>query len=198
MDRTSYRLSLSALSALAALMGPVIFLEDRFRLGYLLGGLAAALLTWLFLTVAIAMEPYLPPVVLAIIGAGSAVFSWMTISLVTVFDIIPHILREGLALFDPVWILGGLAPLVILAAGLWRGLRENTGVLPSLASALHRFSLPLLGTQISVGLLDLPKQYRWLFLFTGVMFLVLDELGIGVTRRAAVQPLAAAPRDKAT
>lgn len=198
MDRTSYRLSLSAVSALAALVGPVIFLEDRFRIGYLLGGLAAALLTWLFVTVAIAMEPYLPTVVLAIIGAGSAVFSWMTISLVAVFDIIPHILQNGLALFDPVWILGGLAPVVILATGLWRGLRESTGVLPALASALHRFSLPLLGTQITVGLLDLPKQYRWLFLFTGVMFLVLDELAIGVTKATVQRPLAPAPRDKAT
>lgn len=179
MTRTYYRLSLSAVCALAALTGPVVFLEDRFRLGYLLGGFGSALLTWALLAFVITMEPGVPPVFLGIAGAGAAVFSWMKISLVTVFAVVPHIFRDGIARFDPVWVLGGLSPLVILGVAWARSGRDSTSVWQRLLSALFRFSLPLYGVVLTVQMLDLAKQYRWLALFTGVMFLVLDALGTG-------------------
>ena len=179
MTRMYYRLSLSAICALAAFAGPIIFLEDRARVGYLLGGLAAAFLTWFSLWVIMAAEPHLHSGLQLIVGAGAAVFSWATISLVAVFDVIPHLFQFGLARFDPVWILGGLSPAVILGVAWWRAARDGTVVWQALSSALMRFSLPLLVLTLASRMLSLPKQYRWLFLFDGVMFLVLDALGTG-------------------
>jgi len=179
VTRVYYRLSLSALCALAAFAGPIIFLEDRARVGYLLGGLAAALLTWFFLWVVMVAEPHLHPGLQLIVGAGAAVFSWATISLVAVFDVIPHALRFGVARFDPVWMLGGLSPVVILGVAWWRAARDGTVVWQALSSALMRFSAPLLAVTWISAMLSLPKQYGWLFLFDGVMFLVLDALGTG-------------------
>lgn len=179
VTRVYYRLSLSAVCALAAFAGPIIFLEDRARVGYLLGGLAAAFITWLSLWATIATEPHMQPGLQLIVGAGAAVFSWATISLVAVFDIIPHVFQFGLTRFDPVWILGGLSPVVILGVAWWRASRDRTVVWQALSSALLRFSLPLLALTLVSSMLSLPKQYRWLFLFDGVMFLVLDALGTG-------------------
>ncbi len=179
MTRTYYRLSLSAVCAFAALAGPVIFLEDRLRVGYLIGGLAAALLTWGLLWVVMAMEPHLSTVLLGVAGASAAVFSWMRISMVTVFAVIPHVLQAGLSRFDPVWLMGGLAPLVIVAVAWWRAGHDSTPLGRALLSGLFRFSGPLLGLTLAVKALGLAKQYVWLSLFTGVMFLVLDGLGAG-------------------
>lgn len=179
MTRAYYRLALSAACALAALAGPVIFLEDRPRIGYLAGGLGAALCAWLFLSLAIQVEQSLPPLVLGVLGAGAGVFSWVTVSLVAVFEVIPHVLQAGPARFDPVWILGGLSPVVILGVAWWRAARKSEEVWHALTSALFRFSVPLLAVQLAAKLLALPKQYWWLALFTGVMFLVLDALGDG-------------------
>jgi hypothetical protein len=180
VTRMYYRLSLAAICALAAMAGPVWFLEDRPRVGYLLGGLTAALLTWAFLAAAIALEPGLQPWMQGVLGAGAAVLSWAAISLVAVFDIIPHLLEHGLSRFDPVWIMGGvLAPLAIVAVALWRASRLGTPLLNAMFSTLFRYSVPLFALQLLVGFLPLAKQYRWLFLFSGVMFLVLDALGAG-------------------
>jgi hypothetical protein len=176
MTRTTYRLALTALCATAAFVGPIIFLEDRPKATYLLGGVGAALLTWLFHRVAALAELQLRPELQAILGAGSAVFSWLTVSLVAIFKVIPHALQRGPALFDPVWILGGLAPLAFLAVGGWRSIRQGGEVWNRLIAALFRFSVPLFALQITVDLLPLPKQFRWLALFTGMMFLVLDSL----------------------
>lgn len=176
VTRTTYRLVLTVLCAVAAFVGPITFLEDRPKATYLLGGVGAALLTWLFHRVAVLAEPQLNPGLQAILAAGAAVFSWLTVSLVAIFKVIPHALQSGLALFDPVWILGGLAPLAILAVGGWRSIRLGGEVWSRLVSALFRFSAPLFGLQIMVELLPLPKQFRWLALFTGMMFLVLDSL----------------------
>lgn len=179
MTRAYYRLCLVALCSLAALAGPVVFLQDRWRLGYLLGGFGAALLTWAFLLVTIAVESKLHYGLQGIIGAGAGVLSWATISFVAIFDIIPHLLREGWALFDPVWLMAGFSPLIIPVVVAWR-VRQGRGTIPEiLGSTLFRFSVPLLLVQLVSQWLGLPKQYRWLFLFTGVMFLVLDMLGVG-------------------
>ncbi|HLN61351.1 MAG TPA: hypothetical protein VK464_07315 [Symbiobacteriaceae bacterium] len=180
MTRVYYRLSLAAVCALAAFGGPIWFLEDRPRPGYLAGGLAAALLTWAILALAMAAEPNLQPWLQGAVGLGAAVLSWATISLVAVFDVIPHAMRYGLSRFDPVWIAaGGLAPLVILGVAAWRVGRDRLPVWHTLLSTLFRYSVPLLGLHLTVRFLPLPKQYRWLFLFTGVMFLVLDAIGSG-------------------
>ncbi len=176
MSRTTYRLILTVLCAAAAFVGPIVFLEDRPKATYLLGGVGAALLTWLFQRVTVLVERELQPGLQAILAAGSAVFSWLTVTLVAIFKVIPHALQSGLALFDPVWVLGGLAPLVFLAVGSWRSIRQGGEVWHRLVSALFRFSVPLLALQILVGMLPLPKQFRWLALFTGMMFLVLDAL----------------------
>lgn len=176
MTRTTYRLVLTLLCAAAAFVGPIVFLEDRPKATYLLGGVGAALLTWLFHRAAVLAEPHLRPGLEAILAAGAAVFSWLTVTLVALFKVIPHALQHGLALFDPVWILGGLAPLAYLAVGGWRLIRQGGDVWSRLVSALFRFSAPLAGLQITVELLPLPKQFRWLALFTGMMFLVLDSL----------------------
>lgn len=180
MTRIYYRLSLSAVCALAAYGAPVWFLEDRARVGYLLGGLGAALLAWLFLVGAIAAEPRLPAVMQGAVGAGLGALSWGTISLVAVFSVVPHALQHGLARFDPVWVMAGLSPLAVPAVA-WRRVRRGRGegFWPTLASSLFRFSVPLFGLDLTARLLGLPKQYPWLFLFTGVMFLVLDGLGTG-------------------
>lgn len=157
----------------------MLFLEDRLRAGYLLGGLAAALLTWAFLAFTMVAEGRLTPVLQGVMGLGAGVLSWAPISLVAVFDVIPHILRYGLSRFDPVWILGGLSPGVTLGVAWWRTSRGKIPVWHALVSALLRFSMPLFGIQLVIRAVGLPKQYRWIFLFTGVMFLVLDALGAG-------------------
>jgi hypothetical protein len=155
-------------------------MEDRPRLGYLLGGLAAALLTWAFLAAAIAMESGLQPWMQGVLGAGAAVLSWTTISLVALFDVIPHALEHGLARFDPVWVMGGLlAPLSIIGVALWRAFLQRTPLPAAFFSTLFRYSVPLFALELLVRFLPLAKQYIWLFLFTGVMFLVLDGLGAG-------------------
>lgn len=180
MTRIYYRLSLSAICALAAYGAPIWFLEDRPRVGYLLGGLGAALLAWLFLVVAIAAESRLSPLLQGAVGAGLGVLSWGTISLVAVFSVMPHALVYGLARFDPVWVMAGLSPLAIPAVAWWRvRRRRGDGLGHALLSCLFRFSVPLFGLDLVARLLGLPKQYPWLFLFTGVMFLVLDGLGTG-------------------
>jgi len=179
LTRTYYRLSLSALCALAAGGGPVLFLEDRLRSGYVWGGLVSALLTWVALQLVIALERYVAPELQGILGAGAAYFSWAIVTLVAVFDIIPHIYHKGLARFDPVWIMGGLAPLVTLPVAAWRHKREGIGFWPAFCSALFRFSAPLWVVQRLTYVVTLPKQYHWLAVFTGMMFLVLDGLGVG-------------------
>jgi len=176
VTRTTYRLVLTTLCAVAALTGPIVFLEDRAKATYMLGGVGAALLTWLFYQVAVLAEPQLQTGLQVILAAGSAVFSWLTVTLVAIFKVIPHALQSGLALFDPVWILGGLAPLVFLAMGVLRSVRQGEEIWKRLAAALFRFSIPLFCLQVTVELLPLPKQFRWLALFTGMMFLVLDSL----------------------
>lgn len=176
MDRANYRLALVTACMLAAWVGPVIFLAERLRTDYLFGGLAAALLTWAFLWICTSAEPKLSAWMLAVMGAGGAVLSWVTISLVTLFEVVPQVLERGLERFDPVWFMGGLAPLIIPAVALWQVWR-GAALWHSLATALYRFSVPLFGLQVTVQVLGLPKQFRWLFLFTGVMFLVLDGLG---------------------
>jgi len=70
-------------------------------------------------------------------------------------------------------------PVVILGVAWWRAARDGTVVWQALSSALMRFSAPLLAVTWISAMLSLPKQYGWLFLFDGVMFLVLDALGTG-------------------
>ncbi|MGE5674419.1 MAG: hypothetical protein ACM3XM_11090, partial [Mycobacterium leprae] len=153
--------------------------EDRLRVGYLVGGLAAALLAWAYLSLAMAVEDHLRLEVKGVLGAAAALLSWSTIALVALFDIIPHTARHGLARFDPVWLLGGFSPLVILVVTWWFIANRERNLIEGLIAALFRFSVPLCGLILTAKLLGLPKQYRWLFLFTGVMFLVLDGLGTG-------------------
>lgn len=179
MTRIYYRLCVTALCALAALVGPRIFVWEPFRLGFLLGGLAAALLTWLFLVGALAVEPTLKPLVLGILGAGAAVLSWMRVTMVAVFDRIPLMLAHGWKPFDPVWVLGGFSPVLVLFVAWWIARSSGESLLDSLYTALYRFSVPLAMLQVVTRVLDLPKQYHSLFLFTGIMFVLLDGLGTG-------------------
>ncbi|BAD41856.1 hypothetical protein STH2873 [Symbiobacterium thermophilum IAM 14863] len=153
-------------------------LRYPYHLPYFGGGLVAALLAWGFLQMAVLLEPEVKPGVQFIVGAGFAVVSWAHISVVACLTIIPQVVRAGRLLdtFDPIWILGGLSPLVVPAAAV--ALRiAGRPLLPSLAAALFRFSVPLGFLSLIPRWLHLPKQFRWLFLFTGVMFLVLDGLG---------------------
>lgn len=179
MTRTYYRLSLVAICALAACFGPVYFLEDRVKGAYLAGGLVAALAAWGLLLLAMAGEARISPNMQATLGGGAAAVSWAIISLVATLDVIPHAVSHGLARFDPVWIMGGLAPMVILGVAWWRRARERLPYWHGVASGLFRFSVPLFGLELMAQIGRLPKQFRWLFLFTGVMFLVLDGLGTG-------------------
>lgn len=178
MTRTHYRLALSLICSLAALVGPVVFLEDRLRLGYWGGGFVAALLAWAFLAGVVAIEPRLSPGLQGVIGTGAAALSWVSISLVTLFDVIPHIARHGLGRFDPVWLMAGFAPLVVGGTALWLSVRRGVPLWRGVLSGLYRFSTPLFGLVLVTRVFNLPKQFRWLYLFTGVMFLVLDGLGL--------------------
>lgn len=181
MARIYYRLVLTVLCALAAYITPVHTLLYPYHLPYFAGGLIASLLAWTLLALVIELEPNVKPEVQFIVGAGLSIISWAHISFVALFNILPAILRAGhlLDTFDPVWILGGLSPLVIPAVAFL--LHRTTGRPPlaALASALFRFSTPLAFLSLIPAWIGLPKQFRWLFLFTGVMFLVLDGLGIG-------------------
>lgn len=186
--RTYYGLVLSVLCALGAWVGPVLFLEDRWRASYLAGGLGAALLSWAFLAAAVSLQGRLHEGLLAIMGAGAAVLSWAPIALVAFFDVLPHIADEGLARFDPVWLFGGFAPVMVGGICLWRAVRHRLPLQEALTSALFRFSVPLFGLELFTQTLSLPKQFRWLFLFTGVLYLVLDTLSAGAGLSLLLRP----------
>lgn len=181
MTRTYYRLVLTVLCALAAYCVPVPTLRYPYDLGYFAGGLGASLLAWAFLAVVLALEPEVNPGLQVILGTGAAVISWGRISFVATFEIIPLVVRLGHLNhpFDPIWILGGASPLVIPVVAAWIAYTAGKPLGQGMASALWRFSVPL-GLLILVPRwLRLPEQFLWLFLFTGVMFLVLDGLGTG-------------------
>lgn len=180
--RTYYRLSLTILCALAAYVGPVLFLRYPYNLGFFAGGLAAAFIAWGLLVAVIAIEPDVDPGVQFILGAGAGVLSWAYPSFVAAFHVLPLIVQNGWRLndiFDPVWLMGGFSPLLVLLIAGW--ISHTTGKLlwHAVASALFRFSIPLAVLVLLPRVIGLPRQYRWLFLFTGVMFLILDGLGIG-------------------
>lgn len=181
MARVYYRLVLTVLCALAAYITPVHTLRYPYHLPYFAGGLVAALLAWSFLGLAILLEPEVKPGVQFIVGAGFAVISWAHVSMVSVLHIIPQVIRAGRLLdtFDPIWILAGLSPLMVPAAAVVLRLTGRP-FLPALAAALFRFSVPLGFLSLIPRWLNMPRQFRWLFLFTGVMFLVLDGLGFTV------------------
>ncbi|MFZ5825726.1 MAG: hypothetical protein ACOY94_15625 [Bacillota bacterium] len=179
--RTYYRLSLTVLCALAAYITPVPTLRYPYDLGYFVGGLAAALLAWALLALLMAVEPGVHPGLQLILGAGAGV-TWAYTSIVALFHVLPLIIRNGWQLndtFDPIWLLGGLSPLVVPVVAGWVTRMTGKPFGQALASALFRFSVPLAFLVLLPGWLGLPKQFRWLFLFTGVMFLVLDGLGTG-------------------
>ncbi|MFS8640768.1 MAG: hypothetical protein LOD90_08170 [Symbiobacteriaceae bacterium] len=190
MARVYYRLILTVLCALAAYVTPAYTLKYPYHLPYFGGGLVAALLAWSFLRMAILLEPEVKPGIQFIVGAGFAVVSWAHISMVAVLIILPQVIRAGRLLdtFDPIWILGGLSPLCVPAAAVALRLLGRP-FLPSLASAFFRFSVPLGFLSLIPRWLHLPKQFRWLFLFTGVMFLVLDGLGYDFRPRRRGEPL---------
>ncbi|HWI52242.1 MAG TPA: hypothetical protein VNT01_08870 [Symbiobacteriaceae bacterium] len=175
--RTYYRPTLTLICTLAAFAGPIIFLEDRARLGYLAGGLVASLLTWALLAGALAIADTIPNWLQGVAGVGAALLSWAPISLVAVFDVIPHLASHGFNRFDPVWIGGGVAsPLVVVGIALWRAERGWNGLTDAIMKAIFRYSVPLLGLALLARVPHLPKQYPWLFLFTGALFLTLDTL----------------------
>lgn len=182
MIRTYYRLSLTVACALAAYIGPVIFLRYPYDLSYFAGGLAAAFIAWALLVTMIATEPGLDPGLQFILGAGVGVFTWAYVSAVAIFQIIPLIVENGWRLndiFDPVWLMGGFSPLVVPAVAGWFSRTSGKPFWQTLSSALFRFSIPLAVLLLLPGWMGFPKQFRWLFLFTGIMFLVLDGLGTG-------------------
>jgi len=179
--RLYYRLSLTVVCALAAYIAPVFTLRYPYHLPYFVGGLIAALLAWLFLAGVMSVEGSVHPGLQFILGAGAWAFSWSHVSFVALFHILPAIIREGRLLdtFDPIWLLGGFSPLVIPAVALWMTRTGGRPIWQTLSTALFRFSIPLALLVLIPRFLGLPKQFRWLFLFTGVMFLVLDGLGSG-------------------
>lgn len=127
------------------------------------------------------MERELDPGLQLIIGAGAGVFTWAYVSFVTLFQILPLIIETGRLndTFDPIWLLGGFSPLAVPVIGLVIHRETGKRLWESVASALFRFSVPLLVLVLLPRWFGLPKQFRWVFLFTGVMFLVLDGLGTG-------------------
>ncbi len=182
MTRTYYRLVLTVLCALAAYVGPVVFLKYPYRFGYFVGGLIASLLAWGLLMAVISTEQNLPARLQFVLGAGAGVFTWSRTSLVAVFHILPLIARNGWRLndtFDPVWLMGGLAPLVVPVVALLLSHTTNRPFWQTFSSALFRYSIPLAILQLLPRWIGLPRQFTWIFLFTGVMFLVLDGLGTG-------------------
>lgn len=181
MARLYYRLTLTVLCALAAYIAPVFTLRYPYHLPYFVGGLIAALLAWFFLAAVTLVESSVHPGLRFILGAGAWAFSWSHVSFVALFHILPAIIRNGglLDTFDPIWLLGGFSPLVIPAVALWMTRTGGVPLWQTLATALFRFSMPLAFLVLIPRFLGLPKQFRWLFLFTGVMFLVLDFLGSG-------------------
>lgn len=178
------RVAITTACALAAFVGPIIFLEDRPKLGYLLGGLAAALLARYLLVGMIALEHHIPTWLRGVLGSGAALLSWAPISLVALFDVIPNMATNGFNRFDPVWIAGGVvAPVVILGFSIATALGHRLNLTTVVMTALYRYSFPLLGLRLLARIPGLPKQYPWLFLFTGAMFLTLDILVHGVEPR---------------
>lgn len=183
MIRTYYRLVLTVLCALAAYITPVPTLKYPYDLGYFAGGLAAALLTWALLVAVIALEPEVHPGLQFILGAGAGVITWAQTTVVSIFEVIPYYIEFGALkdTFDPIWLLSGASPLAVLVIALWVCRTVAKPFWEALFSALFRFSIPLALLQLIPKWLGLPKQFRWLFLFTGVMFLLLDGLGTGRT-----------------
>lgn len=179
--KTYYRAAITIICALSAFGGPILFLEDRPKLGYLAAGLVAAVMARWLLVGMINLEHHLPMWLRGVLGACAAVLSWAPISLVAVFGVIPHWATSGFNRFDPVWIAGGvLAPATILGAAVWRAARKRLISLDVVMTALYRYSIPLLGLDTLARITDMPKQYPWLILFTGAMFLTLDILVHGV------------------
>lgn len=181
MTRTYYRLVLTVLCALAAYITPVPALRYPYDLGYFAGGLAAAFLAWAFLVALISMEPGVQPHLQLVLGAGAAVFSWGHATLVALFQIFPLIIQAGRLndTFDPIWLLGGFSPLTVPFVAVFMARAGRRPYWQALATALYRYSIPLAILVMLPRLLGLPRQFRWIFLFTGVMFLVLDGLGTG-------------------
>lgn len=179
MTRRHYRLMLTGLCALAAGFGPVIFLEDRLRAGYLMGGLAAAFLCWGLLLLTHSAEERLSTGAQVVMGMGAAFLSWVPVSLVAIFDIIPHMFCGAFNPFDPVWVMGGFSPLAVPAAACWQWATGHMPLWEAVVAGLFRFSVPLFSLRLAALLVGLPEKYGWLFMFTGVMFLILDGLGFG-------------------
>ena len=175
--KTYYRLAMTIVCTLAAYVGPIVFLEDRPKPGYLLGGVVACLLTWALLVATERTEENIPVWLRGILGAGAGLLSWAPISLVAIFDVIPHMATNGFNRFDPVWIGGGVVgPMLIAAIAVWRAARAHTNLLDGLMAANYRYSIPLVGVDLIARMPNLPKQYPWLFLFSGAAFLTLDAL----------------------
>jgi len=182
MSRTYYRLVLTVLCALAAYIGPVVFLRYPYRFGYFAGGLIASLLAWGLLVAVIAAEPDLPPRLQFVLGAGAGVFTWSRTSIVALFEVLPLISRNGWRLndtFDPVWLMSGFSPLMVPVVALVVSRHTYRPLWQTFSSALFRYSIPLAILQLLPRWFGLPRQFTWIFLFTGVMFLVLDGLGTG-------------------
>ncbi|MDF2627371.1 MAG: hypothetical protein K0R39_1202 [Symbiobacteriaceae bacterium] len=180
--RNYIRVGLVLLCSLAAFVSPIFFLEDRPKVGYLIGGLVAAVLARQLLVWMIDVEHHLPTWLRGALGAAAGALSWAPITLVAVFDVIPNMAEKGFNRFDPVWISGGVAaPLAILAIAVWHAYRLRLSLPDVVMTALYRYSFPLLGLDLLARIPSgLPKQYPWLFLFTGALFLTLDIFIHGV------------------
>ncbi|HYF92807.1 MAG TPA: hypothetical protein VD969_11240 [Symbiobacteriaceae bacterium] len=175
--KTYLRLAFTILCTVAAFIGPIIFLEDRPKPGYLLGGLAACLATWALLSATMSTEERVPVFLRGVLGACAGLLSWAPISLVAVFDVIPHMAENGFNRFDPVWIGGGvIGPLLIAAVAAARAVNANANVFDALMAANYRYSIPLVGVDLIARIPNFPKQYPWLFLFTGAAFLTMDAM----------------------
>lgn len=169
-------LILILLCGLSGYLGPVVFLGQSPNLSYLGTGLIAGAGTGVFLLLTEMTSPHVPAELQALVGAGAAVFTWLPVLLIGVFQIIPHLMYGGFVPFDVVWLGSGLAPLVVLAVAILAAPGPLLGQerVQTLMQTLFRYSLPLLGVQVAARVLAPDKQHRWLVLFAGMLFLTLE------------------------
>jgi hypothetical protein len=172
----SRKVALAAFCGAAGFLGPALFLEQPLQVSYLLTALLAAAGTGLLSGAVLRALPNVPPGIQGILGGGAAVFTWAPLTLVALFQILPHLLEGGYNPFDLVWLGVGLGPPAVLALTflLARGPLLGGERLRALMEALFLISLPLLAVHAASRLLAPTRQERWLALFAAVLFVTLE------------------------
>lgn len=171
-------LLLVLICGLAGYLGPLLFLGESPNRAYLGTALTAAAGAGALSTLLGMRAPRVPVGLQGLAGAGTAVLTWLPVTLIALFQIVPLLLAGEFQPFDIVWIGAGLGPPVVLVTAYLRANGTPFGAerVRAVMLALYRLSVPLLGIQLVARALTPIKEHRWLALFTGILFLTLKLL----------------------